>query len=80
MKLCKDKKKAKLAISRQVFNNSLNFSKNCLIIAIDVSSKNQCTLDKERVKPTDSSIVFFLHPIMLYNVFSRGAMPTMGNF
>lgn len=53
MKLCKDKKKAKLAI------NSLNFSKNCLIIAIEVSSKNQCALDKERVKPTDSSRVFF---------------------
>lgn len=40
MKLCKDKK-VKLAASRQVFNNSLNISKNCLIIAIEASSKNQ---------------------------------------
>lgn len=53
------------------------------VILLDISklasSKNQYTWKKEQAQPTDSSRHFFLHPIILSNVFSRGAIPKMAD-
>jgi hypothetical protein len=48
--------------------------------ASEASFKNQCAREKERAKPTVHQTKFCLRPIMLSNVFTRGAMSKMADF